>query len=112
MFDEGRWDGSTYGCVGFLVFECVAAFGMKRCAAEDKLDTVSACVAPPLWRCMSCSRTAFLLLRRSHSSWWRSHSCYGSGGHILPLSSIRCCRCRGTLCVWLFILRHSHGPAY
>ena len=40
-FSEGPWDGSRYGCVGILVFKCVAA---RECSAEDKLDMVSACV--------------------------------------------------------------------
>ena len=25
-FDEGLWDGSRYGCVGFLVLQCVAVW--------------------------------------------------------------------------------------
>ena len=31
-FEEGPWDGSRYGCVGFLVFECVAAW---ECSAAQ-----------------------------------------------------------------------------
>ena len=31
-FEEGHWDGSSYGCVGFLAFECVAAW---ECSAAQ-----------------------------------------------------------------------------
>ena len=31
-FEEGPWDGSRYGCEGFLVFECVAAW---KCSAAQ-----------------------------------------------------------------------------
>ena len=32
MFEEEFWDSSRYGCVGFLVFECVAAW---ECSAAQ-----------------------------------------------------------------------------
>ena len=32
MFEKGPWDGSAYGCVGFLVFECVAEW---ECSAAQ-----------------------------------------------------------------------------
>ena len=89
--------------------------GMQRCTAEDKLDMVSAGVHVLDLLCGGVCPVAgrHSFFYEGHiPPLWRSHSRYGSGEHILPFSSVQCCRWRGPLCVWLFILRHSQGPTY
>ena len=60
---------------------------MQRCAAEDNLDMVSASVHVLALLgggvCPVAGRHSFLYKGRI-PQWWRSHSRYGSGGHISP----------------------------
>ena len=72
------------------MFECVAvccSVGMQHCAAEDNLDMVSASVHVLALLgggvCPVPGRHSFLYEGRI-PPWWRSHSRYGSGGHIPP----------------------------
>ena len=74
------------------MFECVAvccSVGMQHCAAEDNLDMVSASVHVLALLgggvCPVAGRHSFLYEGRIPPL-WRSHSRYGSGGHIPPLS--------------------------
>ena len=74
--------------------------GLAHCAAEDNLDTVSASVDVLSvlggGACPVAGRYSFFYEGRI-PPWWKSHSRYGSGGHIPPppFSSVQCCRWRG-----------------
>ena len=61
---------------------------MQRCTAEDNLDMVSASVHALALRdggvCPVAGRHSFFYEGRI-PPWWRSHSRYGSGGHIPTL---------------------------
>ena len=39
LFDEGPWDGSRYGCVRFLAFECVAAWECRAAQLRTSLTS-------------------------------------------------------------------------
>ena len=79
MFEEGVWDGSRYGCVGFLVFECVAAWECSAAQLKTICTSVHALALLGGGVCPVAGRPSPFDEGRI-PSWWRSHSWYGSGG--------------------------------
>ena len=85
--------------------------GMQRCVAEDKLDMVSTSV-----HVLALLRGGVWPVAGQHSFfyegriplWWRSHSCYGSGGGGGISSPFPVCRtvAGGGPCACLYCSTH------
>ena len=82
---------------------------MQRCAAEDKLDMVSASVHMLALRCGGLCPVAgrhFFFYEGRIPPWWTSCCHYLSGGHIIPL--FQCAVAGGQLCVCGHLYSGAH----